>query len=161
MESEQADRYWALFVELEPDHAPHARYRHVFAFGTRPEEAVPVAELAIAGIKTTTASLAWSYAFDGKRVPAQGDFSIVTDATGRPLCVIETTEVRMVTFEDVDEGFARDGGEGDRTLESWRRMYWSYIVSECERIGRKPSRRAPLVCERFEVLFSDPFEEGG
>ncbi len=155
----RADRYWARFVATRPEAERPQRYQHVFAFGTRPEEAPAIAELVIAGTKTATGSLAWSYAFDGTPVPAVGDYSIVTDGAERPLCIIETTEIRTLAFEDVDADFAWDGGEEDRSLESWRRLYWSYIVSECERIGREASRRTPLVCERFRLVFAEPFEE--
>ena len=52
-------------------------------------------------------------------------------------------------------GFQVWGGEEDRTLESWRRMYWSYLVSECQRIGRVPNPSAPLVMERFDVVYAE------
>jgi uncharacterized protein YhfF len=50
------------------------------------------------------------------------------------------------------------GGERDRTLASWRDLYWSYITSECERLGRAPDPKAPLVMERFEVVYDTPLQ---
>ena len=64
---------------------------------------------------------------------------------------------RSIPFDEVPESYAREGGEGDRTLETWRPMYWRYIVSECGRIGREPRPQAPLIMERFRVVFREAF----
>ena len=68
--------------------------------------------------------------------------------------MIETVEVRVIPYDEVGGDYARDGGEGDRTLASWREGYWDYIVSECRRIGRDPARDAPLNMERFRCIAS-------
>jgi uncharacterized protein YhfF len=49
-----------------------------------------------------------------------------------------------------------DGGEEDRSLESWREIYWEYIERECQRIGVEPNTHAPLVMERFRVVYAEP-----
>jgi hypothetical protein len=38
-------------------------------------------------------------------------------------------------------------------------LYWRYIVSECERLGRDAHRKAPLVMERFAVVHRDAFRK--
>ena len=86
-------------------------------------------------------------------MPHVGDLSIVTDGENEPVCIIETTEVRVIPFDEVDESFAFDGGEDDRTLESWRQMYWSFLGEECRRIGRPFTPKVPVVCERFRVVY--------
>jgi uncharacterized protein YhfF len=109
--------------------------------------------LVLAGTKTATGSLLWSYEADGKRLPEVGDHFVVTAGADDPVCIIETTEVRILPYEQVGPDYARDGGEADRSLVSWRDVYWRYIASECRRIGRAPSREAPLVMERFRVVY--------
>ena len=81
---------------------------------------------------------------------------MVVDGDHLPVCVIETTEVAVLPFRDVPEQWAVWGGEGDRTLATWRPMYWRYIESECARIGRPSSEDAPLVMERFQVVYREP-----
>lgn len=44
-------------------------------------------------------------------------------------------------------------GEGDGTLRYWRDVHWQYFSRECQRIGREPSMRMPVVCEQFRVVF--------
>lgn len=163
-----ADRYWAQFIQSSPSGSELPRtyyeaFRFGRAFGATREEASKIATLVgtlvLAGTKTSTASLLWVYEAEGTRLPKQGDLSIVLDGADHPICLIETTEVRIVPFDEmVDERFAYEGGESDRTLESWRRMYWQSIRAECARIKREPSEKAPLVCERFRMVYREPFE---
>jgi uncharacterized protein YhfF len=79
---------------------------------------------------------------------------VVTSWDGLPLCVIETTEVQVQAFEDVDEEFAAAEGEGDRSLACWREVHWSYFERVCDKLGRERSLRMPVVCERFRVVFA-------
>jgi uncharacterized protein YhfF len=159
-------RYWAQLLRSASSESawPRAYYEAFrFGFGAAPEEAsesaTSIAALVLAGTKTSTAALQWVYDAEGRRPPGPGDLSIVLDGDERPVCVIETTEATVVGCDElVDARFAYAGGEGDRTLESWRRTYWRYILAECARLEREPSRMTPLVCERFRVVCGAPLE---
>jgi uncharacterized protein YhfF len=133
----------------------------VWAFGDGPALASELASLVLQGRKTATAGLLWAHEAEGDRVPAPGDVSIVTDWDGRPLAVLETTEVRIVPFEAVDAEHARAEGEGDLSLEDWRRGHWDFFQRECARLGRQPSWRMPVVCERFRLLHRVGQSAGG
>jgi uncharacterized protein YhfF len=155
------NRYWEQYLRWRPDGAGlAAHYYEAFSFGSSPESARLLADLVLRGIKTATGSLLWVYEVEGKPIPKRGDLSIVTDGSGVPVCIIEDTEVRVVPYEEVDAAFAWDGGEDDRSLESWRQIYWEFIAMECARIGRPPSHETPLVCERFRVVYSEPLKSG-
>ena len=106
--------------------------------------------------KTATGFLKWVHDAENKPIPEPGDLSIVTDGGNHPLCIIMDTEIRVVPFEEVDERFAYDGGEGDRTLASWREGYWAMIVADCAGLNRVPTRKAPIVRERFRVVYKEP-----
>lgn len=43
-------------------------------------------------------------------------------------------------------------GEGDGSLEYWRKAHWAFFSRECKRIGRAPAESMPVVCSVFEVL---------
>ncbi len=151
------DRYWEQYLASLPAGAPRpARYVESFFFGFAPADAPEISRLVLEGTKTATGSVLWSYEADGKALPGAGDHWIVTHGADDPVCVIETTDVRIIPFDEVSVEYARAGGEGDRSLASWRKMYWRHIVSECQRIGRAPSEKAPLVMERFRVAYGEP-----
>jgi len=155
----RADRYWAQFLEALPATARRPRtYDWVFYFGSK-RSAGEIADLVLRGIKTATGSLKWEYDAKGKRIPQPGDLSVITDGKGQPLCVIEDTEIQVVPYERLDARFAFDSGEGDRSLESTRKGYWDYVVSECTRLKRRPTRKTPLVCEWFRVVYKEPLRE--
>ena len=95
----------------------------------------------------------WEYELDGEELPQPGDYSVVLDGAGAPLCVIQTIEVNVRAFDEVDPSFAYDEGEGDRSLDYWRRVHWDFFSATCRRIGRQPSVKMPVVLERFRLLF--------
>jgi uncharacterized protein YhfF len=154
------DRYWAQYLASLPDGAVRPeRFVEAFFFGTEPNRAHEITPLVLEGTKTATGSLLWAIEADGKHVARPGDHWIVIDGPDLPRCIIETVDVKIIPFDEVGEAYARWGGEGERTLESWREMYWRYIESECERIGRAPEPSAPIVMERFRVVYAEPLAD--
>ena len=150
-------RYREQFLTLLAlDTQKSSRFVEPVAFGFTPEDATEISTLVLDGIKTTTGSLLWSYQTDGKSLPSTGDLWIVIDGESNPVCVAQTTNVEIIPFNEVPEDYARWGGEGDCSLESWRRMYWKYIGLECKRIGREPAASAPMIMERFAVVYAMP-----
>ena len=132
-----------------------------FSFGTNPTSAADIARLVVDGTKTATGSLLWTYEAGQRELPKRGDLWVVTHGGDDPVCIVETTAVEVLPYDEVSEAYARAGGEGDRSLASWRRIYWQYIEHECERIGRGPSEQTPLVMERFRVVYREPLHDRG
>ena len=149
------DRYWEQYLESFPTRVTRL-YAGVTPFGITSEDARTIAPLVRDGIKTATGGLVWANEADGKPGPRPGDLWIVIAGADEPVCIIETTEVRIFPYDEVPDEYAWEGGEGDRSVRDWRRIYWKYIVSECNRIGREPSLKAPLAMERFRVVYSEP-----
>ena len=118
-----------------------------FAFGDGPDLADELLELVLKGLKTATCSTE-----DEPNTSTSGERWIVLDGRGNPRCVIETTEVTYRRFGDVDAAFAREEGEGDRSLAYWREAHRQYF-------GRqgKFSEDMMLMCERFRLveIFAD------
>jgi uncharacterized protein YhfF len=119
-----------------------------FSFGDTPELASQLGELAVKGIKTATCDRFTSNTV----LPRAGRRWIVEDHQGRRLCVIETIEVRVTRFDDVDATFAYDEGEGDRSLGAWRTAHQRYFT----RTGGF-SHDMLIICERFRLVASGPF----
>jgi len=69
--------------------------------------------------------------------------SLIVDGNGEPLCIIELTEVEIKPFNAVDEQFAFEYGEGDRTLAFWLSDNWDFHSRWCIEIGREPSETMP------------------
>lgn len=122
-------------------------------FGLSSEVAEELCQLVLDGIKTATASLPWEYEDKPEEAPFVGGYSVVTDFEGNPRCVVRTTQLRVVPFNEVDAKFAFDEGEGDRSLEYWREVHWDYFSRRCAAAGKEPSAEMAVNCERFELLY--------
>lgn len=157
MQPDSINAYWQQFLHSIPaGNEKPAGFTDAFHFADK-ADATAIAALVVAGIKTATGSLLWVYEAEQKTLPQPGDYNIITDGNDVPVCIIVTTEVRIIPFNEVDEAFAYDGGEGDRSLEDWQSMYNEYIQSECLRINRSPDPAIPMVCERFKVVYKELF----
>jgi uncharacterized protein YhfF len=146
-------QYWSDFERRWQDHYPTKPHLYeAFRFGNTETSANGLAALVVSGHKTATSDLLWTLEMNHKALVRVGDFSIVTDWDEKPVCLIQTTEVRVLPFEQIDAQFAYDYGEGARTLEWWKREMWRYYDGECKQIGREATSDMPLVCERFRVI---------
>ena len=145
--------FWQRFCNASTTADP-ARFYEAFYFGDSEEMANALAALVLQGIKRGTAGSLWSYEHEGKRPPEPGDFSIVTDGSGMPLCVIVTTQVDVVPFKEVTPEFAAIEGEGDGSLEYWREAHIAFFSRDCARMGRVFSEDMRVACEQFKVVFA-------
>lgn len=158
---EAIQRFWQAYLEsLPPQNARPTRYE-AWGFGHGAQMADDLGALVVEGVKTATCSLLWLYEVEGEPVPSVGDYSIILDGAGAPICIIETTEVTICLYSEVDAHFAYDEGEGDRSLDYWRAAHWDFFGRECAQMalrvhsvnGRTLSEEMPLVCERFQVVY--------
>jgi uncharacterized protein YhfF len=84
--------------------------------------------LALAGTKTTTASLLVDYQVDGLALPLPGERQILVDSDDRPVAIVETVSCRVARLADVDDRHAIDEGEGYANAAEFRaahERYWN------------------------------------
>lgn len=150
--SKQVEEFWKQFCVNHPEVNPGEPFQ-VWYFGLGSDDAEELANLVLAGKKRATASLVWEYEDLTEDAPIAGGYSVVTDYAGDPKCIVQTTELRVVPFNEVDAEFAFDEGEGDQSLDYWRAVHWDYFSRRCATIGKEPSLEMPVNCERFELLY--------
>lgn len=154
MEDYRIEAYWSSFLETLPADSPVREERYVAeAWGDSPRLADELGALIVDGTKTATCSALWEYEAEGEPLPKVGSKSIVLDGNGDPLCIVETTEVEVQPYDEVDAKFAYEEGEGDRSLEYWRDAHWRFFSRTLSNIGGEPTVDMPLVCERFRVIY--------
>jgi uncharacterized protein YhfF len=147
--SETVEAFWAEFVESTGVEAEYTAW--AFGGDDMPELATELALLVRDGPKRATTSIASSFEADGEPFPAAGDYSVILDGAGQPVCIIRTTRVDIARFGDVDEEFAWTEGEGDRTLEYWRRVHiWFF-----EEDGTPVDEDELMALERFDKVWPE------
>jgi uncharacterized protein YhfF len=109
-------------------------------------------DLIRSGRKRAGTGLLWASEAEGESIGQAGDIEIVVDHHNRPCIVTRLLDVYVVPFRDVSADYAAIEGEGDGSLDFWRRAHWAYFSRECARIGRIPGDDMPVVCSTFEVL---------
>lgn len=153
--SDSASQLWnAYLTSGSPDAVAAAGATYsAWQFGHGVERGDRLAACVIDGPKRATTGALWVYEAEGEAIPAPGDHSVILDGHGVARCVIRTTQVDILPFNEVDAAFAYDEGEGDRSLEYWRDVHWTYFVRELAGLGREATPDMPVVCERFEVVY--------
>jgi len=114
-----------------------------FSFGDSPDLANRLLELVLSGTKRATC---WAES-QGLLSAEVGKMMVVRDGQGVPKAILKTTELTKRRFDEVDEAFAYDEGEGDRSLQYWREAHMRYF----SRLGRYAPDMM-LWCERFELV---------
>lgn len=154
MDTDRIQDYWQAFLATLPSDSPYRNKTYVSeGWGDGPEMADELGALIAAGIKTATCSVLWEWEAEGESPPETGTVTIVLDGRGRPLCIVETTEVTVRKYNEVDANFAREEGEGDLSLEYWREAHKNFFSRYLPKIGREFSEDMPLVCERFRLIY--------
>ena len=109
--------------------------------------------LVMRGEKRATASSLWWYKTNTEELPKPGDIFIVTNWEGIAQCVIGIEHVEIVPFNKITAVFAEREGEGDKSLEYWKKVHWDFYHRELKGSGRSPTLDMPIVCESFNKIF--------
>ena len=111
------------------------------------------AELIVSGVKRAHASLLREFQKDLEPLPQIGDHLVVLDGAGRPRAIVRNTHVEMRHFNEIDDGFAFEAGEGDLSLRWWLTAHRQEFAEQAEREGFEVDERIELVLEHFEVVW--------
>ncbi|PMM56808.1 ASCH domain-containing protein [Vibrio splendidus] len=110
------------------------------------------AQLILNGEKRASCGLEYWYTHEGETRPIIGHLQVVTDWNGKPICIVEITSVSSCPYNEVTAEFAAAEGEGDKSLEWWKKAHWNFFSRECEELKINPSEDMMLVLERFKVV---------
>ena len=122
----------------------------VWAFGGEPDK---LAELVKRGIKTATSSLYALYELEKELLPKEGSYSVIMDSREEAKCIIKTTRVYVIPFNQVSDTHAYREGEGDRSLAYWRKIHKEFFTDCLREVGLSFSEAMDVVCEEFEIVY--------
>ena len=151
MENASARALWGDFLDKHLEFA-FVDTPEVVHFCNNEQDADECAELVVKGIKKATSPSLLGIQLRKEKIPKAGDFLIVTDWEGRAQCIVRTTKVIFRPFFAIDAAYALREGEGDKSLDYWRKTHWDYYTKELEPFGRVPRESMIVVCQEFEVV---------
>ena len=150
---ENIERYWQKYLSTLPSDSPYHSETYVAeSWGDSPALADELGELIIQGVKTATCSALWSWEAEGNPVPERY-ITVALNGNGEPFCIVETYEITIRKYNEVDADFAREEGEGDLSLNYWREAHKNYFSRVLPKIGKEFSENMSLVCERFRIIY--------
>ena len=155
MTDESVKAYWQRFLAtLPPDASYHSKAYVAEGWGDGPAMADELGVLIVQGLKTATCSALWEWEAEGNPIPGVGSITIALDGRGQPLCIVETVEITIRKYNEVDSDFAREEGEGDLSLSYWREAHKNYFSRVLpNKTDKEFSEEMPLVCERFQLIY--------
>lgn len=108
-----------------------------------------LAQLVLKGEKTATTSLYSLYDLENERIPQVGDINVILDGNSNEVCVTVNTKVYSLPFKEISEEYAYKEGEGDKSLEYWKKVHKNFFVKEAE---GNFDESMEVLCEEFELL---------
>ena len=122
-----------------------------WSFGEAPEK---LAELVLRGIKTATCSAYDLYQINNEPIPKKGDYSIILNSKEEAVCIVRTLKAYVTEFCRVSEEHAFKEGEGDQSLEYWRKVHENFLTNELASVHRIFDEHTKVVCEEFELIYA-------
>ncbi len=150
---DDASALWSAYAARRPGPAPPEEEPWVGRFGDSAAMADELLGLVLARIKRATAGLVLDHAMDGEPLPRVGGHWVACDGAGAPRCVLRTVELRLGVLDSVDDAFAWDEGEGDRTRAGWLAGHRAYFRRSLAARELAWSEDLEVVFERFRVVW--------
>ena len=115
----------------------------VWRFAGNREESNKLFELVKSGKKTAT-----SYMGDTDECA----YSYVSNYDDTERLLLRVTNLYRIEFNKVSAEHAKKEGEGDLSLEYWRKVHKKFFQDECEKNGVGFDENQIIICEEFEVV---------
>ncbi|MDD0851684.1 ASCH domain-containing protein [Halobacteriovorax sp. GB3] len=110
-------------------------------------------ELYLSGKKTAGSGLVKDYELAGDELPKVGNYWIILNSKGEPKCIVKTIRVEFTRFDQVTEEIARAEGEGDLSIEHWRKAHVEFFTPYLKDWQISNLDEETLVTEFYEVVY--------
>lgn len=147
-----AKNMWGDYLDAHLEHA-FAEAPKVIKLWDNEEQANNAMSLVRQGIKKASSLSLLGLQYRNEPLPKMGDFLVLTDWHDTARCIVRISSVKLRPFFSVDADFARLEGEGDKSLEHWKKTHWDYFTRELESFDRLPRESMIVVCSTFEKVF--------
>ena len=152
MDNASARNMWGDYLDKHLEDA-FAEAPKTIHFCDNEKDANECAKLVLKGVKRATSDSLLGLQYRNEPLPKIGDFKVITDWNGKAQCIVRTTAVKLKPFFSIDEAYAKLEGEGDKSLDYWKKTHWAYYERELAPFNRVPRDSMIIVCEEFEKVF--------
>lgn len=147
------EELWANYLTKFPD-TIQKDIPPSFYFCDNEKDANECSELVVKGIKQATATSLWWYETNSEPIPVVGEKFIITDWDGNAKAIIEVLKVEPTPYNKITAEFARTEGEGDKSLEYWKRVHKAFYTREMESYDQEFDESMTIMCEYFKTIYT-------
>ncbi len=147
------EQYWQRYLQSLPpsDRPVNPRVEASFA-GSR-SLTDNLLELFLCGKKTAGSSIVEDFVSAGDPLPEVGRYWICLNSNDLPSCILRTQRVVMNKFKDVTGEIAIAEGEGDLSLDYWRKTHAEIYLPHLSSWGVEALDDATVITEYFELVY--------
>ena len=147
----EVEKFW--FEYLEKNNLPKTTpYSGEFILGEDEVSCLQLSALILGGKKTGSFTALDSFIIDNEPLPKAGSNYVVADWNEVPLCIIQTTKVTILPYNQITWEMAEKEGEED-SFESWKENHNAFFEFDADIMGYEFSPNMPVVFEEFKVLY--------
>ncbi|MCK9170312.1 MAG: ASCH domain-containing protein [Treponema sp.] len=147
-----ADVYWYRFLEIT-GRDKDEKCAGDINFEAKGFVGDELLSLVLTGKKTAVFTSYAAYEADNEPLPVTGELYVVLDRSEKPRCIIETTGVTIIPFNEVTWEMAQQEGE-DENLEAWHEKHKEYLEDEGSVVGFDFVPDIKLVFQEFRVIYT-------
>lgn len=149
----QERSYWSSYLETLPDDKKPMNAFVTAGHAGTPQITDELLALYLAGKKTAGSSVLEDYIAAGDQPPAVGNFWIFLNSSNQPSCILRTEKVVTHAFKDVPSDIAVAEGEGDLSLDYWRKVHSEIWLPLIHQWNVAELDNATVVTEFFTVVY--------
>lgn len=145
--------YWQKYLSTNPPNMPASDAFVSAGFAGAPEVTDQLLELYLSGKKTAGSSILEDYISSGDLPPKVGNYWIYLNSQNQPSCILKTVKIVTHKFKNVPVEIAIAEGEGDLSLDYWRKVHADVYSPFLADWGLENLEEATVITEFFEIVF--------
>lgn len=122
-------------------------------YAGNPEITDDLLNLYLSGKKCAGSSILEDFLTSNDPIPKVGDYWIYLDSKSDPRCILRTEKVVTHKFKEVPIEISIAEGEGDLTLEYWKRVHASLYTPYLKKWGIIDLDSATIITEFFRIVY--------
>ena len=145
--------YWDRFISGLPLNSRPLNPNISASFAGNKEITDELLNLYLIGKKTAGSSIVEDFVSAGDELPQIGNYWIFLNSKEEPSCILKTVDIKIHKFNEVPLEIAIAEGEGDLSLEYWRKVHSDLYTPFLNAWGLKEIADATVITEFFNVVY--------
>lgn len=146
-------RYWEQYLSNLEQSNRSVSFRVEASYAGSRDTTDKLIELYLCGKKTAGSSIAEDFISSQDKLPQVGNFWIVLNSKNEPSCILKTEQVVFNKFKNVTSEIAIAEGEGDLSLEYWKRVHTQFYLPHLPKWGVSKIEEATVITEYFRLVY--------